>query len=135
LPLFSKNSPVGVPEEAKDDPDQLDTLEVTQEYWGATHLPQPNLHVEMDAAYRTKFVEAYQQDSELKRVWKDEKVSEGNWVPGQRYLKTSDGLLFFRDADYQPRLCVPEALRWELIREVHDSPMETAHVSPERLWG
>lgn len=113
--------------------DELDALEATKEYWGATHRP-PNLNIGMDAAYKKEFVADYQRDPWLKRIWNDKDIAEGRWKPGQRFFKNEEGLLFFRDADYQPRLCVPQAKVLEIMTEAHESPMESAHVSPERLW-
>jgi hypothetical protein len=113
--------------------EELDSLQVTEEYWGALN-PPPNIHIEMDRDFREAFVADYQQDVVLKRIWNDKSTNEEHWKPGQRYFKNEDGLLFFRDADYQPRLCVPEKQRKHIMEEAHENPFETAHVSPERLW-
>ncbi|KAF7365343.1 Retrovirus-related Pol polyprotein from transposon opus [Mycena venus] len=119
--------------QAKVEEDELDVLEPTAEYWGAVN-PPPNIHIGMDDAYRKSWVEAYQKDNEFKRLWADPDVAKGRWKPGQRFFRSDGDLLFFRDADYQPRLCVPETKRKEVLVEAHEAPLESAHVSPERLW-
>ncbi|KAJ7094086.1 hypothetical protein C8R44DRAFT_544592, partial [Mycena epipterygia] len=88
-----------------------------------------NLHIQMDTAFRNRFIAEYQKDGSFKKIWNDETVNEGLWKPGQRFFKTEDGLLFtiFRDADFQPRLCVLEGLKWEIMTEAHEAPMESAH--------
>ena len=39
-----------------------------------------------------------------------------------------------KDLDYHPRLCVPKALRLDVLTEAHESPFETAHMGAEKLW-
>jgi hypothetical protein len=113
--------------------DELSALDAMSEYWGATHRP-PNLHIAIDEEYRKAFVADYNKDPSLRYIWNSKRVSEGNWTPGQRFFKNDEGLLFFRDADFKPRLCVPAARTWEIMTEAHEAPMESAHVSPDRLW-
>ncbi|GJF00591.1 polyprotein [Phanerochaete sordida] len=63
---------------------------------------------------------------------KKEEFRKDSWHPAQRFFKDQDGLLFFRDADFQPRLCVPKSLRNEVLRTFHESPFESAHAGFER---
>jgi hypothetical protein len=88
--------------ESDDGLDDIDELETPEEYWGATNLPIPNLHISMDEEFKSRFVGAYAKDPAFNRIWKEESVAPGHWRPGQRFFKTEDGLLFFRGADYQP---------------------------------
>ena len=46
----------------------------------------------------------------------------------------SKGLLFFRDADYQPRLCVPLSQRRLIMEEAHEQAYDGAHQGLEKLW-
>jgi hypothetical protein len=119
--------------EPKDKDDELDTLDPTTEYWGAVN-PPPNMHVGMEESFKKSWIEAYQTDPEFKRIWKDAGITEDSWKPGQRFFRSDGGLLFFRNADYHPRLCVPKAMRNSTMAEAHEAPMESAHISPERLW-
>jgi hypothetical protein len=116
-----------------DDDNNLDHLEPTAEYWGALN-PPPNIHIGMEEEFRTSWVAAYIKDAEFGKIWSDPDVAAGIWKPGQRYFRNDEGLLFFRDANYQPRLCVPQARRGFVKAEVHETPLGSAHISPERLW-
>ena len=133
----SANSGETVPQPenlAENDLDEdLDTLAAGEEYWGATN-PAPNMHVEMDPAFITEWVESYNSDPAFQSIWNDEKRNEQNWKNTGRFLKDERGLLFFLDEDYQPRLCVPRSQRNFVLREAHENPLESAHAGPERLW-
>jgi hypothetical protein len=88
----------------------------------------------MEDGFRADWVNSYNGDAEFGKIWADPHVVEGLWSPGQRFFRNSEGLLFFRDADYQPRLCVPTSKRNLVKEEAHESPLGSAHISPERLW-
>jgi hypothetical protein len=88
----------------------------------------------MDPEYREVFVKGYAKDPNLKSAWNSKDIDEHFWKPGQRFFKNKEGLLFFRDADYQPRLCIPKDRVKEIMEEAHKSLVESAHISPDRLW-
>ena len=113
--------------------DDLDTLPVGEEYWDASN-PAPNLHVEMDPEFIKEWVKDYESDQTFGSIWKDDKRELKNWRQDGRFLKDHRGLLFFLDEDYQPRLSVPKSRRNLILREAHESPLESAHAGPERLW-
>ena len=74
--IKSANSGATVPssdEPAEDDSDEdeLDTLPVGEEYWGASN-PAPNLHVEMDPAFITEWVKDYETNPTFQSIWNDE---------------------------------------------------------------
>ncbi|KAF9007293.1 hypothetical protein BDZ89DRAFT_900440, partial [Hymenopellis radicata] len=75
-----------------------------------------------------KWLAAYDEDPILSRTWREAAGSADRWIPSNRFFKDADGLLFFADADYQPRLCVPRSLRRALLVEAHESAMEHAHL-------
>jgi hypothetical protein len=130
----SEDVPEEISGEIEENPDQeLDALEPTTEYWGALN-PPPNIHLNMEEEFRASWVEAYAKDHEFGKLWANPDTDEGVWHPGQRFFKNQEGLLFFRGADYQPRLCVPEAKREFVKTEAHETPLGSAHVSPDRLW-
>lgn len=116
---------VNPPDNSEEDP--------TSEYWGATN-PPPNIHVHMSEDALASWIDGYRQDPHLIKIWDDPKSTRENWVPGHRFFKDSQGLLFFRDADYQPRLCVPKNQRLKLLEEAHEQAYEGAHQGPEKLW-
>lgn len=115
------------------DNDALDVLETTEEYWGAVN-PPPNVHIHMDPNFQRQWVDAYQDDPVLKKVWNDPASAVENWQQSRRFFKSDEGLLFFRDEDFQPRLCVPVSMRNLVLSEVHNSALETTHAGPEKLW-
>jgi hypothetical protein len=43
-------------------------------------------------------------------------------------------LLFFRDANFMPQLCIPRSLQASILREAHKSPYQPAHAGSEKLW-
>jgi hypothetical protein len=112
---------------------EVEKIADAEEYWGA-HNPPPNIHVAMDEKARRKFVAAYFGDAAFGKIWTNPSSELNVWQPGYRYFKNEQGLLFFRDADYQPRLCVPKSERKFLLREIHESAMETAHAGQQKLW-
>ncbi|KAF8171543.1 hypothetical protein K438DRAFT_1612927, partial [Mycena galopus ATCC 62051] len=76
--------------------------------------PPLNIHVGMAEENHQSWVEAYKADQELKHIWLDPDVAEGRWKSGARVFRSDGNLLFFRDADFQPRLCVPKSKRKEV---------------------
>lgn len=101
--------------------------------WEASN-PPPNIQVSIDAQLVEEFVKGYRQDEAFKNKWKDAPGREDMHNPGLRFYKDELNLLFFRDADYQPRLCVPKDVRNLVLSEAHDQPFGGAHAGPERLW-
>jgi hypothetical protein len=93
-----------------------------------------SLVTHMDDELREKWVKAYSESRSFRQAWGDPRSSKDTWVPGYRFVKDENGLLYFRDADYQPRLCVPETFRVRLIEVAHENASETAHMGPEKLW-
>ncbi|KAL1658253.1 hypothetical protein GGF50DRAFT_41462, partial [Schizophyllum commune] len=80
----------------------------------------------MDEDEKQEFVDAYKTETYWKTRWESANTSaEG--VPGRRYHRTDDGLLFFMDANYHPRLCVPDRLVPRILKIAHEEPMESAH--------
>ncbi|KII93298.1 hypothetical protein PLICRDRAFT_73172, partial [Plicaturopsis crispa FD-325 SS-3] len=96
------------------------------QYWAASH-PPPNILVAIDDGYIQEFVDGYKTDVSFKERWNDPKSSNDKWHAGKRYYKDQRGLLFFRDADFQPKLCVPSSQRAAILREAHESAVNTAH--------
>jgi hypothetical protein len=94
----------------------------------------PYLHVHMDSKKREDWVKAYQEDETLRPRWDDKDSDASFWRPGRRYYKDQEGLLFFQDADFIPRLCVPKPKVAEILREAHESALEGAHAGLERMW-
>ena len=121
------------PQEAESPEDDLDTLKITEEYWGALN-PPPNVHVHITEELRKEWIEGYLNDPILNKTYGDPASSIEKWRQGQRFFRTEDGLLFFRDEDFRPRLCVPQSQRNFVLAEAHENPLESGHAGPEKLW-
>jgi hypothetical protein len=94
----------------------------------------PYLLVQMSPAVKREWVAQYSSDLSFKNRWASDDAEAKYWRPGRRYLRDKDGLLYFLDADHVPRLCVPATQTVLIMREAHESPLETAHASAERMW-
>ncbi|KAF8990852.1 hypothetical protein BDZ89DRAFT_902992, partial [Hymenopellis radicata] len=68
--------------------------------------PIPTLHVAFSKELVQRFVDGYKTDSQFASIYKSSPDSPEGWDPNQRFFKESNGLLYFRDADYMARLCV-----------------------------
>ncbi|KAF9020060.1 hypothetical protein BDZ89DRAFT_910303, partial [Hymenopellis radicata] len=89
--------------------------------------PVPTLHVNFSKALIERFITGYQNDPQFAKIYLSSPTATDRWDPNQRFFKETNGLLYFRDADYVARLCVPRSLRWEIIKEAHENPMEATH--------
>ncbi|KZV89352.1 hypothetical protein EXIGLDRAFT_571302, partial [Exidia glandulosa HHB12029] len=87
--------------------------------------PPPVLQVVMSPEMQDKFRKGYASDPAFAK--KGGNSDERSWYAGNRFFKGNDGLLFFRDADLMPRLCVPKNMQVPLMRHMHESAFETAH--------
>ena len=113
--------------------DRAPPADNTDEYWGATN-PPPNILVHLEEGTTRDWIKGYAEDPHLAKIWQDPKSDVENWVPGHRFFKDEKGLLFFRDADYQPRLCVPLNQRRLIMEEAHEQAYDGAHQGLEKLW-
>ena len=107
--------------------DEVPPADRSDEYWGATN-PPPNVLVHLEEGVTQEWIKGYSEDPHLSKIWNDPKSTVENWVPGHRFFKDKNGLLFFRDADYQPRLCVPISQRRLIMEEAHERVVLTIHI-------
>ncbi|EJD37119.1 hypothetical protein AURDEDRAFT_73561, partial [Auricularia subglabra TFB-10046 SS5] len=87
--------------------------------------PPPILQLTMDPELKERFVRGYRSDPVFQD--KGRNSDERSWYAGNRFYWGSDGLLFFRDADFMPRLCVPKSEQVPLLRRMHESAFKLAH--------
>lgn len=125
----------GNPPELKEEPAEDEPLSAwdRQEKWKNENDPPPIL-IHMEESKVREFVEGYKNDFTLSGRWEDARSDPDAWYAGRRYFKDERGLLFFKDADFKARLCVPNSLKNSIIKEAHESPFETAHAGPEKLY-
>lgn len=93
-----------------------------------------NIHVRLDETLLSEWVEAYATSASMKDIWSDPRTTMENPQRSHHYFRDENDLLFFKDADGHPRLCVPEAFRKKLLELAHESAIESAHCGPEKLW-
>lgn len=127
----------GEPPKLESQEEELDEEEDNQwsrlEKWKEENEPPPIL-IHMDEQKVREFVEGYKKDYTLVNRWNDARSDPDNWYAGRRYFKDHRGLLFFKDADFKARLCVPSSLKTSVLKCAHESPFETAHAGAEKLY-
>ncbi|GJF00558.1 polyprotein [Phanerochaete sordida] len=95
---------------------------------------RPTLHVEVSQEWRDALVRGYAKDRTFRDRWEAAGPATGSRDAAQRYFRDERDLLFFADADFHPRLCIPSSERVRILRQAHDSPYVSAHAGPEKLW-
>ena len=82
-----------------------------------------------------KWKTAYKKDKHFKEVLKAMSETK-DWAKPlypQYYLR-DDGLLMFEDGTTNTRLCVPDELRLEVMKDIHDGVTESAHAGYHRCY-
>jgi hypothetical protein len=69
--------------------------------------PVPYLHVHLNPKMKAEWIKGYSTDHLLHHCWENPDVRSCNWRPGRRFVRNNNDLLYFMDADFVPRLCVP----------------------------
>ena len=113
--------------------EELHTLDTTVEYWGAIN-PPPTISLAMSESAKQEWRSSYLEDPMFRNVAKDNDSRYDRLRSGRRFFVDHDGMIFFNNEDYQPRLCVPLGQRNFILKEAHENPLESAHAGPERLW-
>ncbi|KAF8990623.1 hypothetical protein BDZ89DRAFT_974239, partial [Hymenopellis radicata] len=113
--------------EKPDSDDKQERRENIQDAYRKAEAPIPSLHVSFSKELIQRFVEGYKTDVQFSKIYAASPFSPERWDPNQRFFKESNGLLYFRDADYMARLCVPKDLRVEIMTDAHENPLEAVH--------
>lgn len=113
---------------------EVEQEDAAQLLWTMLNPPHSSIHVTMDEELKKEFLAGYLSNSQFKTIYKETTQSEDNQSEGNKFLQGEDQLLYFLNADFQPRLCVPWQLRQKILQEAHEAPMETAHLQKEQLW-
>jgi hypothetical protein len=80
------------------------------------------------------YVQGYQNDMILRPHWDEAPDADSPLIAERRYYKDPSGLLFFRDADWVEKPCVPKPEVHRLLRDSHESTSETAHEGATCLY-
>jgi Integrase zinc binding domain/RNase H-like domain found in reverse transcriptase len=80
------------------------------------------------------FVLGYQSDMVQWPHWNEALDTDSPLIAKRRYYKDPSGLLFFRDADWVEKLCVPKPEVHQLLKDSHESASKTAHAGAARLY-
>ena len=82
-----------------------------------------------------KWKTAYKKDKHFQEVLKAMSETK-DWAKPlfPQYYVRDDGLLMFEDGTTNSRLCVPEELRLEIMKDIHDGVTESAHAGYHRCY-
>jgi hypothetical protein len=92
-----------------------------------------HLLVSMNDSLIKEFARGYSEDPFLKAKYVDEIVNPHSVVTPSHFRKDPNGLLYFLDADWNARLCVPRSKVNYVLNWIHDSPFESAHSGTRRF--
>ena len=92
-----------------------------------------HLLVSMSDELISKFAEGYVKDSFFKSRYVDEVPNSNLVVTPSHFWKDPNGLLYYMDADWNSRLCVPKSMINYVLNWIHDSPYESAHAGALRF--
>ena len=86
-----------------------------------------HLLVGLDPEIVERFVQGYQDDPFFKQYYADEIPNPNIAITPSHFRKGSNGLLYFIDARWETRLCVPQSLIQFVLEWIHETPHEAAH--------
>lgn len=106
------------------------------EYLDEEMLAKVHLLVAFTPETAEKWQAAYAEDSYFKdRVGKEDEADPDRILTPSRFQKGTNGLLYFVDADWRYRLCVPQERVPSILKQMHDAPYESAHEGARRFAG
>ncbi|KAL1658199.1 hypothetical protein GGF50DRAFT_12540, partial [Schizophyllum commune] len=89
--------------------------------------PQPHLLIQLAPEVLERFARGYQEDAFFKQHIVEKESSAQTLLTPSRFQRGNNGLLYFINADWQYRLCVPRSEVNYVLSTIHDSPFESAH--------
>ena len=87
----------------------------------------------MDPRICKEFAEGYETDKFFAPRFIDVQPNEKTIISASHFQKGQDNLLYFIDASWKTRLCVPKSKVNYVLRWIHESPYESAHAGPRRF--
>jgi hypothetical protein len=100
-----------------------------EDAWNA----QAHLLVSISPAVIHRFKDGYEYDPYFKSRYAEEVPNPDKILTPSRFQKGKDRLLYFVDADWNHRLCVPRSEVNFVLKWIHDSPHESVHSGPEKF--
>ena len=91
------------------------------------------LLITVDPNVCKEFAEGYETDSFFAPRYVEIQPNEKTIISASHFQKGRDGLLYFIDAGWKTRLCVPKSKINYILRWIHESPYESAHAGPRRF--
>ncbi|EIN09305.1 hypothetical protein PUNSTDRAFT_28334, partial [Punctularia strigosozonata HHB-11173 SS5] len=87
----------------------------------------PSLVIHIEEALLKRYIKGYENDITFRAKYQSRESDPRSWHPTKRFFRDERGLLYFRDADFVPRLCVPKELQEDLLKQIHESAHSSAH--------
>ncbi|KDQ28699.1 hypothetical protein PLEOSDRAFT_1025604, partial [Pleurotus ostreatus PC15] len=87
---------------------------------------RPHLLVSLSPHELTSWKKAYENDRYYLDKGMDDENASVSLTPS-RFQRSDNGLVYFIDADWRYRLCVPNGKINEVLNLIHNSPHEGAH--------
>jgi hypothetical protein len=79
---------------------------------------------------KDEFIRGYKEDPYFRDRYTEEATSPEKVLTPSHFQKGRDRLLYFVDADWKNRLCIPRSKIQFVLRWIHESPHESAHAGP-----
>lgn len=93
-----------------------------------------HLLISMDPNLIQEFITGYKEDPFFKSKYSaDEIPSHTKVITPSHFRKGKNGLLYFFDADFNAKLCIPKSKVNYVLSWIHNSPYESAHAGPKRF--
>ncbi|EDR12608.1 uncharacterized protein LACBIDRAFT_311190 [Laccaria bicolor S238N-H82] len=130
-----ENSPTTTPEPIEDElPFPLDDhwtypigVKPSSTAFDDEWLNKPHLLVAMKPLLITAFSQGYPQDKYFAPKYIEDIPNPKTILTPSHFRKSKNGLLYFIDADWSARLCIPESKIHFVLKWIHDSPFESTH--------
>lgn len=92
-----------------------------------------HLLVSMSEELLLNFSAGYIEDNFFKSRYADEIPNANLVITPSHFWKDPNGLLYYLDANWSSRLCVPKSMVNYVLRWIHNSPYESAHAGALRF--
>ena len=87
----------------------------------------------MDPKICKEFAEGYETDNFFAPRYIEVQPNEKTVISITHFQRGQDNLLYFVDASWKTRLCVPKSKINYVLQWIHESPYESAHAGPRRF--